>query len=135
MKLSRWGFKASLAKGKHTFLAALAQGLSQGLPHLPAAPAEVLLTRDFADGPLGFLNHDTSRLKGSRVSPGSLVWLCLLGSSIHKQKVTGWPHEITPEMRAVWPVGRQVGGKVGRGQLTPACMLLAVLKQLEGVLV
>ena len=43
MKLSRWGFKASLAKGKHTFLAALAQGLSQGLRHLPAAPAEALL--------------------------------------------------------------------------------------------
>lgn len=63
MKLSRWGFKASLAKGKHTFLAALAQGLSQGLPACPATPTEVLPTRDFADGLLRFLNHDTSRLR------------------------------------------------------------------------
>lgn len=62
------------------------------------------------------------------MSPGSLAWLCLLGSSIHRQKVTGWPHETTLEPRAVWPVGRQVGSKVGRGRLTPACVLLEVLK-------
>ena len=55
-----------------------------------------------------------------------------MGSSIHKQKVTGWPHEIMLETRVVWPVGRQVGGKVGRGQLTPACMVLAVLKAAGG---
>lgn len=55
MKPSRWGFKASLAKGKHTFLAALAQGLSQGLLHLPEAPAEALLLETLLMGHWGSL--------------------------------------------------------------------------------
>lgn len=93
MKPSRWGFKASQPKGKHTFSAALAQGL-------------LMMGR-------------CGSLTTTQVAPGSLARLCLLTSSTHKQTVSGWPHQIMLEPKAVWPVWRQVGGKLGRWAVNP----------------
>lgn len=78
MKPSRWGFKASQPKGKHTFSAAQAQGLSLGLPPLPAAPAEALLLGLLTGA--GWEVRTCDSLPRTWVTPGLLA--CLRPSGV-----------------------------------------------------